>query len=47
MPLMVGKSDKSVRENISRLRKEGKKEAQAVAIALSKAERAKKPKRKP
>ena len=42
MPLLEGKSDKVVSENIRREMKAGKKRDQAVAIALSKAGRSKK-----
>lgn len=42
MPLVVGKSNKAVSENIKRERKAGKPEKQAIAIAESEKRKAEK-----
>ena len=46
-PLKKGKSKKVVSSNIATLRHEGRKESQAVAIAMSKAGKAKPKKKRP
>ena len=42
MPLMSGDSDKAISYNIAELRRSGRPESQAIAIAHSKAKRKKK-----
>jgi len=46
MPLKPGRSNKSVSHNIRKLKKEGYSQDQSVAIALRKAGRSRKRKRK-
>jgi uncharacterized protein YdaT len=46
MPLKPGKSKKTVSKNIKELRHSGYPEDQAVAIAMSKAKKTKKPSKK-
>ena len=45
MPLMSGDSDKAISYNIAELRRSGRPESQAIAIAMSHAGKAKKTKK--
>ncbi len=45
MPLQKGKSQKAISSNIRQLRREGRKESQAIAIALSVAGKSRKKKK--
>ncbi|MGL5626896.1 MAG: hypothetical protein ACRDDW_05215 [Candidatus Rhabdochlamydia sp.] len=45
MPLQKGKSQNAISSNIRQLRREGRKESQAVAIALSVAGKSRKKKK--
>lgn len=47
MPLLKGKSDKTIGKNISKLRDEGKPEKQSIAIAMNEAGRGQKKKKTP
>lgn len=45
MPLLTGKSDKVVSRNISELRHSGRKQSQAIAIAMKMAGKARRKKK--